>query len=155
MMTKKKAIGRISLDEFVHLVMQKMLAGDHWALKVLRAQYLHATIKKTEITDDRFFVYYDIPKEFYIDDINFMFNDVGAMINGPVILLNLHIENGAIDYLTGINIHKKWPEEIKTYRIAYANEGKGISEKRDMEEFINQFEYGLSSIRNRRLFFID
>ncbi|MCL2726617.1 MAG: hypothetical protein FWD69_19530 [Polyangiaceae bacterium] len=117
-------------SEFEHAVLAKLLAGDHAVLGVLRAQAQMARLASREYTGAGFFLSFDVPPEApALATKNFHFGDVTAAIDGLRYGAGfvVFVRNGRLDTLEGYSYEEPWPKEIRSFKLSYQHEPRGLS----------------------------
>ena len=115
------------LTEFEYAALDKLLAGNHPVLSVLRAQLASAKVSSREFTGVGFFTNLRIDRSLppaLIGCSRIQIRDVGGKIKGLKhgVGFVLFITDGYIDFLEGFTYDEPWPEVICDYSLFY--EGK-------------------------------
>lgn len=131
---------RIKFEVFEKEVIEKLLAGDYDALKILHKQYEKAKIKSREFSGAGFFTSFIIPdhvpklnnsKSFHFGDV---IGEIDGVKNGVGFLL--FVKEGVIDFLEGYTYgDEKWPKHIVNYKISYIS-----GQKRNIEKIKEKLE---------------
>lgn len=113
----------ISLTDLEKSLLDALLAGDHPALAVLRAQFAAATATHREMSGVGFFTHFEVPpsvsrldtKHWVLSDI---YLELPALTHGADIML--FIINGAISMLEGVTLGSDdWPADELGFSIGY------------------------------------
>jgi len=111
------------LSSFEQAVMDKLLAGDHPILVVLRRQAEVASLEKREETGVGFFCYFAVPSEFprVAEPEDFRISDVEAEMEGlgEGAGFTLLIEEGRLVMLEGFSYTEPWPKSVGAYELRY------------------------------------
>lgn len=118
-----------NLSKFERAVLEKLLAGDHPVLSVLRAQAQVARLASREYTGAGFFLSFELPFDApAAAERDFHFGDVNALVDG---LQNgagfvLFVRRGRLDMLEGYSYEEPWPNEIRGFELTYQREPREL-----------------------------
>jgi hypothetical protein len=118
-----------ALNEFEQALLEKLLAGDHPVLAVLRAQVQAARVASREYTGSGFYLSFDIPPEApALRKESFQFGDVNAAIDGLQHGAGfvVFVRGGRLDMLEGYSYDEPWPTEIRGFRLTYQREPRAL-----------------------------
>jgi hypothetical protein len=122
----------MQLTGFQRAVLDKILAGDHPALAVLRAQAASARVVRSEYTGAWFWVFFEVADDAPVLSTSiedFHLGDVQAHVEG----LNhgagfvLFVKEGRLDNLEGYSYDEPWPEVIADYTLGYECEPRELN----------------------------
>jgi len=115
------------LTQFERAVLEKLLAGDHPVLGILRDQLDQCHVKSRESTGHGFFTNFEVdrfagPPPAPVQRIRI--DDVGATINGLKHGAGfvLFVVDGYMDFLEGFSYDEPWPPEVVDYSLRYEGE---------------------------------
>jgi hypothetical protein len=113
------------LTSFELDVMDKLLAGDHPVLAVLREQLRLAVVEHRKLTGVGFFVEFGVPSDVTaasVRDGRIHFGDVEAKVSGLKYGAGfvLFIKDGKLQMLEGYSYDEPWPEEIESFELKYS-----------------------------------
>jgi hypothetical protein len=118
------------LTEFEQAVVDKLLAGAHPTLAVLRTQAERARLISREYTGVGFYLDFEVPPDAptLSSVAAFAFGDVEATIDG---LQNgagfvLFVEGGRLSMLEGYSYDEPWPAEARKFTLSYHQEPRQI-----------------------------
>jgi hypothetical protein len=118
------------LNEFEQAVLDKLLAGEHPVLAVLREQALAGRLASREYTGAGFFGSFDVPRGTPIlaTQQDFHFGDVNAVIDGLQRGAGfvIFVRNGHLDTLEGYSYEEPWPKDIRGFKLTYQREPRGL-----------------------------
>ena len=118
------------LNEFEQAVLEKLLAGDHPVLAVLRAQAQAARLASREYTGAGFFLSFDVPPDAsLLPTKDFHFGDVNAVVDGLRYGAGfvVFVRGGRLDTLEGYSYEEPWPKEIRGFKLSYQREPRELS----------------------------
>lgn len=118
------------LTEFERAVLEKLLAGDHPVLAVLRAQAQAARLASREYTGVGFYLSFDVPPEApALLTQNFHFGDVNAAVDGLQHGAGfvVFVGGGRLEMLEGYSYDEPWPKEIHGFKLTYQREPRELS----------------------------
>ncbi|HEY2410271.1 MAG TPA: hypothetical protein VGI10_29905 [Polyangiaceae bacterium] len=112
------------LNDLEQAVLDKLLAGDHPRLAILRAQAASARLASHETTGVGFFCIFDIPTrvasmdvpDFTIDDVD---GELQGLAHGAGFVLFVH--GGRLKMLEGFSYDEPWPEQIRDFSLRYTD----------------------------------
>lgn len=114
------------LGELEQAVLDKLLAGDHPVLALLRAQAKAAHLASREQTGAGFFCSFEVPPNAPLLATlpDFHFGDVNAVLDGLEYGAGfvLFVRDGRLDTLEGYSYGEAWPEEIRSFKLTYQDE---------------------------------
>jgi len=120
----------MELTELERAVLEKLLAGEHPLLDVLRLQLAKCRVTKREMTGHGFFADLDVGDMQAAGDVKVRFGDVAAEIEGMPDGAGfvVFIEHGRLSMLEGYGYDDPWPSTITGYTLKYS-----AGEQRDWE----------------------
>jgi hypothetical protein len=109
------------LNELEQAVLDKLLAGDHPTLGVLRRQSEHARLAKRENTGSGFYCDFAADKEVPSVQRDFQIGDVHAELDGLTHGAGfvLFVRGGMLSMLEGFSYDEPWPNEIRGFSLRY------------------------------------
>lgn len=117
------------LDEFERAVLEKLLAGEHPVLHVLRKQAGLAHLVSRDRTGAGFFLSFDVPNEApMLNAKDFHFGDVNATVEGLQHGAGfvLFVRGGRLDTLEGYSYGEPWPKDIQGFTLSYQREPREL-----------------------------
>jgi hypothetical protein len=118
------------LNNFERAVLDKLLAGDHPVLVVLRAQAHKARMTSRELTGAGFYCSFDVPPDAPILETksDFHFGDVDAKIDGLEYGAGfvIFVRGGRLDTLEGYSYEEPWPSEVRNFILTYQSEPREL-----------------------------
>jgi hypothetical protein len=118
------------LTEFEQAVLDKLLAGDHPVLVILRAQAEEAHVASREYTGAGFFCSFEVPSGTPLVErhLDFHFGDVQAAVDGLEYGAGfvLFVRGGRLDTLEGYSYEEPWPNEIRNFSLRYQKEPREL-----------------------------
>lgn len=114
------------LNRFEQAVMDKLLAGDHPAMAILRAQAATARLVSREYSGVGFFCSFEVPADaptlgaggrLTIDDVN---AEVTGLTHGAGFVL--FVCDGRLDMLEGFSYDEPWPDDVSGFDLTYQRE---------------------------------
>jgi len=110
--------------DFEYNVIQKLLAGDCEAYRIVLFQIGQAIVSRT-YTGAGFFLEFDVPshvptsepKTFRVGDVH---GDISGLEFGAGFIL--FVENGVVQQLEGFSYEEPWPDSIDDYQLRYTKE---------------------------------
>jgi hypothetical protein len=125
-------MGISGLTQFEQAVLDKLLAGDHAVLGVLRAQAAQARLTSREQTGVGFFCELEVPADAprVTAPGDFELGDVGATIDGleQGAGFLLFVRDGRMTMLEGYTYDEPWPAEIRSFTLTYQSEPRDFAQ---------------------------
>jgi hypothetical protein len=118
-----------ALSDFEQAVLEKLLAGDHPVLGVLRAQAHAGQLASREYTGAGFFLSFDVPLDApALATKDFRFGDVNAAVDGLQYGAGfvVFVRGGRLDTLEGYSYEEPWPKEIRGFTLSYQHEPRQL-----------------------------
>lgn len=118
------------LDKFERAVLEKLFAGDHAVLAVLREQAQEARIASRKYTGAGFFLAFEVPPNAPVFSTQeFHFGDVSAVIDGLRYGAGfvVFVRDGRLDTLEGYSYEEPWPNKIRDFELSYRREPRDLS----------------------------
>ena len=118
------------LNTLEQAVLDKLLAGDHPVLAVLRAQAQRARVTRREHTGVGFFCDFDVPSDVpRAPHSDFHLGDVNATLDGLAHGAGfvLFVRNGRLATLEGYTYEESWPKEIRNVKLTYQREPRELT----------------------------
>lgn len=114
-------------------VLDKLLAGDHPSLMVLRRQLEASLVKERKFSGKGFFTELHVPEDAPpapTSKSRVRFGDVIADVEGVEhgVGFLLFIDDGRLVMLEGYTFEGPWPEHAKLHRLAYTSKSRDLSE---------------------------
>jgi hypothetical protein len=118
----------IRLNNFEQAVLDKLLDGDHAALKVLRLQANGARIAKREVSPVGFYCDFEVDVAAAVARGNFHIGDVHASILGLTRGAGfvLFVESGRIAMLEGYTYDEPWPDRVGAFSLFYTDPDRKV-----------------------------
>jgi len=111
----------LGFNDLEHAVLNKLLAGDHPVLEVLRQQFTQARLAKRVQTGKGFYceieVDADAPKvrtDFHLSDVD---GDIEGLSHGAGFVL--FVRDGCLSMLEGYAYDEPWPDTIRKFSLEY------------------------------------
>ena len=117
-----------SMTEFENDVVNKLLAGDHENLQILRKQCSEASFER-KLTGAGFFLEFDVPNGCdRVGAEKFRLGDVVAKVKGLEHGSGfvLFVENGFLKTLEAYSFEEPWPSSISEYSLSYTGESREL-----------------------------
>ena len=116
------------LSRLERAVIEKLLAEDHHALRVLRAQLRHAQVSGRTLTGSGFVTELSLPAGTAPAPIGsgmIRLGDVGAKIDGlrHGAGFLLYVRDGLLDALEGYSYDEPWPKKVGRFTVHFTKEG--------------------------------
>lgn len=118
-----------ALSTFEQAVLEKLFAGSHPALGVLRAQAQAAQLVSRRNTDRGFFLDFDVPASApVLAEHDFHFGDVRAAVDGLSLGAGfvVFVRKGRLEALEGYSYGEPWPNEIRGFQLTYESEPRDL-----------------------------
>jgi hypothetical protein len=117
------------LSDFEQAVLDKLLAGDHPAIVILREQARVAAVASREYTGAGFFVSFEVPpnatslpqKKLRIGDVN---AEIDGLQHGAGFVL--FVRDGHLAELEGYSYDEPWPNEIHRFKLSYQRDPREL-----------------------------
>jgi hypothetical protein len=116
------------LDTLEQAVLDKLLAGDHPVLTVLRLQTTMARVAGRKQTGVGFFCDFEVdesapilPSDFHIGDV---FGELEGLAHGAGFVL--FVRDGRLSMLEGFTFDEPWPQEVRGFKLAYHHEPREL-----------------------------
>lgn len=112
-------------------VLDLFVAGDEPALATLREQLAESHVARRERTEVGFFTFLEVPPhaQRLPGGTEFMLDDVAAEIHGssrPARFV-LAVRDGVLDFLEGVMLGERWPDDPSLRRAYYVMRGSGTA----------------------------
>lgn len=111
------------LNEFERAVFDKILAGDHPVLEILRRQSERARLVKRENTGAGFYCDFEVDSDAPAVQGDFQIGDVHADLegldHGAGFLLFVRV--GRLCMLEGFSYDEPWPKQIRGFSLRYSD----------------------------------
>jgi hypothetical protein len=110
-------------------VLDLFVAGDDPVCVSLREQLAASHVARREWTEVGFFTFFEVPAHArrLPDAAEFLLDDVAAELDGagrPARFV-LAVRDGALDFLEGVILGERWPDEPALRRAYYVRRGSG------------------------------
>lgn len=118
-----------ALSNFEQAVLDKLLAGDHPVLAVLRAQAQRARLASREYTGAGFYLSFEVPPDApALAMQDFHFGDVNAAVDGLQYGAGfvVFVRSGRLETLEGYSYEEPWPKEIGSFTLSYQHEPRDL-----------------------------
>jgi hypothetical protein len=116
------------LDILEQAVLDKLLAGEHPALAVLRRQATMARVAGRKNTGVGFFCDFEVDEsaptllgDFQIGDV---FGELEGLAHGAGFVL--FIRDGQLSMLEGFTFDEPWPQQLRGFKLAYQHEPREL-----------------------------
>ena len=127
-----------SLAEFEAEVMNRLLAGDHPYLALLRDQYRSAVVRGHELSGKGFVCTFDVPasQATLPDGLDCAFGDVVGTLQGVIngVGFLLFVRDGLLSMLEGFTYGEPWPSEIGEFTLDYLRKPRRLNFRMSSEE---------------------
>jgi hypothetical protein len=118
------------LNSFEQPVLDKLIAGAHPVLAVLRKQAEMARVSSREYTGAGFYCNFDVPPSAPLLPMpgNFHISDVSAVVDGLQRGAGfvLFVRDRRISFLEGYSYDEPWPKRIRAFELAYAKDPRQL-----------------------------
>lgn len=118
------------LNDFEMALLDKLLAGDHPVLCVLRKQANKGRLVSREYTGAGFFCIFEVPTDVpsAIAGSDFHFGDVNACIDGLQHGAGfvVFVRNGRLHMLEGYSFDEPWPQALNSFVLSYQIEPRNL-----------------------------
>lgn len=116
------------LSELEQAVIDKLLAGDHQALAVLRAQAERMRLVERKETGAGFFCQFEVEEEAPALHGDFQIGDVHAELAGLAHGAGfvLFVRSGRLAMLEGFTFDEPWPQRVRYFRVSYDREPREL-----------------------------